>query len=118
MPSTGSPIPPLSRRIVKTRDQGRCLRCGCPTRNGEWHHRRSRRVRGEHRHCVCNGVWLCNTCHRDVHSHPTESLESGFIVSGFIDLPGSIPIQAHYGIVLLDCHGFFNYYVEDKADEF
>ena len=105
----GSPIPPLSRRLVKTRDRGRCLRCGSPTRYGEWHHRRSRSVKGLHRHSACNGVWLCHTCHRQVHKQPLDAKADGFIVSRYVDNPGEVPVKAWHGWVLLDDHGFFTY---------
>lgn len=105
----GNQIPPLSRRLVKTRDQGRCVRCGSPARNGQWHHRRSRGERLPHRHCPCNGVWLCPTCHRFVHQNPASAQDTGFIVRRHIEDPRTVPTSTWYGLVIFDCDGFFNH---------
>jgi 5-methylcytosine-specific restriction protein A len=112
----GTAIPALARRLVKTRDKGRCLRCGSPTRNGEWHHRRSRRVTGPHRHHPCNGVWLCHTCHTWAHKHPDEARNEGLIVSQFIEDPGTIPVLTWHGLVMLDCDGFFTHVPEELLE--
>jgi hypothetical protein len=47
-------IPTASREAVKSRDTGRCVRCWGV--GSEWHHRRSRSVRDEHRHCPCGST--------------------------------------------------------------
>lgn len=96
-------IPTRSREIVLERDK-RCVRCGA---SGlvQWHHRRSRRVTGTHQHCVCNGVLLCPTCHREVHANPQESNQRGLIVSSYIDEPASIPVKTYRGWVTHDCSG-------------
>lgn len=112
-----SHIPALSRRLVKTRDKGRCVRCGCPTREGEWHHRRSRRVSGKHRHCACNGVWLCHTCHVAVHQNPEDARLYGFIVSQFVKDPGTIPVLTWYGVVTMDCQGFFTHFKSSDTEQ-
>lgn len=98
-------IPTWSRTTVKKRDKERCFRCGCPTLVGQWHHRRSRGVRGPHRHCPCNGVWLCPTCHRQVHDNPEQARLEGLIVSRSETDPGSVPALSWYGVLTLDCKG-------------
>lgn len=70
-----------------------------------------------HRHCPCNGVWLCNTCHRDVHDNPFESRETGFIVSRSIAEPGTVTVDAHYGTVLLLCDGWYTHEIHTVNGE-
>jgi hypothetical protein len=82
-------IPTKQRLLVKNREQGRCAMC--QLRGAEWHHRRSRRVRDEHRHCACNGLWLCGTCHRWAHAEPVRSLPWGFVVSQYEATPFLVP---------------------------
>lgn len=98
-----TPIPTASRNTVMQRDQ-RCVRCaaGGPM---HWHHRRSRRVRGEHQHCPCNGVLLCSPCHNRVHGSVAEARDSGLIVSSFIDEPATIPVKTWRGWLTHDCAG-------------
>lgn len=98
-----SPIPTKSRALVRERDRDQCARC--TGRGSEWHHRRSRSVRDEHRHCACNGVWLCHTCHAWVHAHPFDARALGLIVSRH-----SVPTEkqmehALFGWVRLTCDG-------------
>jgi hypothetical protein len=102
-------IPEAARTIVRHRAHGRCERCGSPAPNGEWHHRRSRSVRDEHRHCPCNGLWLCQADHQWVHAHPFEARQTGFIVSRFTPEPGSIALTSPWGIRLHDCQGGTQY---------
>jgi 5-methylcytosine-specific restriction protein A len=96
-----SPIPTKSRQAVRARDRQRCVRCAG---NGtEWHHRRSRSVRDPHTHCTCNGVLLCSTCHRWVHSHPFEARAVGLIVSRYRE-PSKMQVEhALLGWVWLTC---------------
>ena len=96
-------IPPESRELVFTRDHGLCARCFMPGQ--EWHHRRSRRVRGPHQHCPCNGVLLCQFCHRWAHNHPEEAQERGFIVSIYEDHPASVPQRRPDGWWITLCDG-------------
>lgn len=96
-------IPPESREAVFTREHGLCARCFMP--GSEWHHRRSRRVRGEHRHCPCNGVLLCHHCHRWAHRGPTEAGANGWIVSIYEDVPASVPQHRPDGWWLTLCDG-------------
>lgn len=102
-------IPDSSRDQVKQRERWRCARCHTPCPNGEWHHRRSRLVRDRHRHCPCNGVLLCGTCHRWVHAHPVEARATGFIVSKFTSEPATVPIQNPLGVRWQDCEGGTRY---------
>jgi 5-methylcytosine-specific restriction protein A len=78
---SGTQIPTQQRKRVKQRDGGRCARCQMV--GAQWHHRRSRRVRDAHRHCACNGVWLCPTCHKWAHSEVFEATAWGFVLSQF-----------------------------------
>jgi hypothetical protein len=88
-------IPEESRRLVEQRQQMRCLGCGG---NGyEWHHRRSRRVRESHRHCACNGVLLCRTCHSAAHGHHESGRDRGLIVSQWVDEPFMVPVTDPMG---------------------
>lgn len=104
-------IPTLSRVRVKERDKERCFRCGSPTKAGQWHHRRSRGVIAPHRHCPCNGVWLCPTCHRQVHANPEQAKQEGLIVGRHVEDPGSVPALAWYGVLTLQCDGNFSHFV-------
>lgn len=103
----GNDIPEARREQVKNRDLSRCFRCGGP--GAEWHHRRSRSVRDEHRHCACNGVWLCRTCHRWAHANPFEARAVGLIVSRYQPQPGAEPAVARFGTLFLLCNGKFRY---------
>lgn len=99
---------------MKGRELGQCLRCGSPAPNGDWHHRRGKSVKDEHTHCPCNGVWLCRTCHSDVHLHPFNSRTDGFIVSRAVADPGTAPVKSHFGTLLMNCDGSFTYYIEES----
>lgn len=92
-----NPIPPLSRTLVKNREQERCARCGVLSPRGQWHHRRRRAVRDEHTHCPCNGVWLCITCHTWVHANPFMARQRGFIVSAHVSEPFGVPVATPWG---------------------
>lgn len=61
-------------------------------------------------------MWLCGTCHRDVHRGPQQAQDDGFIVSAYVEDPGTIPLRTWYGLVTLDCHGFFNYVTEERSE--
>lgn len=100
----GVAIPASSRALVNTRDEWRCVRCNMP--GNEWHHRRGRAVDDEHQHCACNGIVLCATCHRWVHSHPLIARIMGWIVSRAVRAPGTVPVSTQqHGWVLLSCDG-------------
>lgn len=103
-----SAIPTASRLLVVERDLHRCCRCKMPTA-GHFHHRRSRSEIDDHTHCPCNGVYLCPTCHTWAHSHPTEAMKAGFIVSRYVQFPGSIPVVTPWGTRLHDCDGTVRY---------
>jgi len=103
----GTVIPTKRREQVKARERMQCARC--PGIGVQWHHRRSRKVRGDHRHCSCNGVWLCHTCHTWVHSHPELARIAGFIVSSHELYPGSVPVLMWRGRFYLDCEGRYQF---------
>lgn len=96
-----SQIPQSSRQAVYERDNYQCQRCG--VRGQHWHHRRTRAVKDEHQHCACNGITLCDDCHRWVHAHPEQARTEGFIVSRYTTHPGDTPIQTIYGPKHLEC---------------
>lgn len=98
-------IPTASRLAVQARDKGRCVMCG--GQGSEWHHRRTRATKDQHRHEACNGIWLCKTDHDFAHSHPLEARASGWIVSKFISDPSSVPVETWHGLVYLTCEGGF-----------
>jgi hypothetical protein len=101
-------IPTRSRHLVRQRDMVRCGRCGSPTTLGQWHHRRTRGEVRPHRHCPCNGVWLCPACHVRVHQNPEASRDLGFIVSRHEDDPRQWPIKMWHGWVMLTCDSDFS----------
>jgi hypothetical protein len=108
-------IPERSRRLVRVRQNNQCARCstGNPS---EWHHRRSRSVRDTHRHCPCNGVLLCKSCHDWVHAHPFEARALGLIVSRHVAEPGSVPVSAPFTprTILLACDGEMEWSNEEE----
>lgn len=90
---------------MRVRDYERCVRCYTPTKNGQWHHRRSRSVVGECQHETCNGIYLCHECHAWVHAHPFEARARGWIVSRAAN-PCEMPVYTEqFGWVLLDHEG-------------
>lgn len=88
-------IPEEQYQEVALRHGGRCLRCGGA--GTDFHHRRSRRVRDEHTHHPCNGIWLCRTCHSWVHRHPALAQDKGWIVSQWVAEPGTKKVKAFTG---------------------
>lgn len=106
-------IPQSRRDQVQERDKMRCCRCGVPAPQGQWHHRRSRSVVELHRHCSCNGVWLCRTCHMDVHKNPERSMDEGFIVRRSVLEPATVPLHTTWGTRSLDCKGNYTYLPDD-----
>jgi len=100
-----NPIPTSARELIYQRDRGRCVRCGA--RGSALHHRRRRAISDEHTHCACNLVTLCNSCHPDVHSHPSVSKPTGFIVSAW-KWPGREKVSTFlYGWAQPTCDGMW-----------
>ncbi len=100
-------IPESARTQVRVRARHRCERCGAPAPQGHWHHRRSRRIVDVHTNCPCNGVWLCGTCHRDVHANPFTARTTGWIVSAWEARPTAVPVRTPWGERIHDCDGGF-----------
>lgn len=97
-------IPTWSRLTVSNRSLRRCERCGGP--GSQWHHRRGRSVVDEHRHCPCNGVWLCHTCHLWCHQNPALAKDEGFIVMRNAQQPSTYGFAHYQGRwVKPDCSG-------------
>lgn len=100
----GNPIPISSRKLVHSRDGGRCMRCGGG--QVELHHRRGRAVRDEHTHCGCNLVSLCSVDHAWVHANPAEAMRQGWLVTREASRPGIALLHTtSYGWALLTCDG-------------
>lgn len=112
-----SAIPEHSRAVVRNRAKHRCERCAVPAPNGHWHHRRGRSVRDQHQHCACNGVWLCSTCHRWVHEHPTLARDEGFLMSRHVTEPGAIPLQTPWGTRVHGCDGTYLFRLQSTEVE-
>lgn len=108
-----SNIPEKSRTLVRTRARHRCERCRASAVNGHWHHRRSRRVKDQHTHCPCNGVWLCGPCHIDVHAHPAMAREGGWVLSQWVEEPGTVPIAGRTTPIRLGCLGGFTFVFDE-----
>lgn len=68
-------IPLSTRRAVRHRDHGRCVRCGLA---GTEQHHRVRRRDGGHR--LSNLVLLCHDCHKTITENPLTAKLSGYIV--------------------------------------
>lgn len=103
MPDRDREIPEESRALVRQRDMTLCARCN--GRGTDWHHRRSRRVRAAHRHCACNGLWLCRTCHSWAHLNPAEARAEGMVVWQWVDEPMSVPHRRFDGWWVAGCDG-------------
>lgn len=100
---TDTAIPTRSRDLVRARQGGRCFRCQAPA--NQWHHRRTRAVNRPHRHCPCNGVLLCPTCHQWAHRYPVKAKAVGLIVTTTVDEPDTIPMHGLWGWIRLSCGG-------------
>jgi hypothetical protein len=101
--SRSNKVSPTFRALVRDRSRGRCFRCNGP--GVDWHHRRSRRVVLPHRHCPCNGLWLCRTCHDEAHAEPERARVNGVIVSQWMDEPSMVPVMDAHGWWQLLCNG-------------
>lgn len=115
MPDEDREIPEESRRLVEQRENMRCI--SCMARGYEWHHRRSRRVREAHRHCACNGVLLCRSCHIAAHSHHESGRDRGLIVSQWVDEPFMVPVVDAMGrFWQLTCDGRIHPLSSDQVE--
>lgn len=61
----------------------------------------------EHRHCACNGVWLCATCHSWAHNRPLRAKAEGYIVQPQF-FPYLVPVWAVDSWWMLDHDGNAN----------
>lgn len=109
-------VPTRVREIVRQREAGadgtvpRCLRCG--GKGSEYAHRRTRSEHSVHRHCPCNGMYLCHTCHQVwAHHQPAAAMAEGFMVSRFEAEPGKVPVKSWYGWIYLLCDGDIRFHV-------
>lgn len=100
-------IPLKTRTLVRERDKELCIRCH--GRGSQWHHRRSRGVIRPHRHCPCNGLWLCRTCHTYVHSNPVSARNLGLILEREEDLPFELPVRTWDGWRYHLCDGTYEW---------
>lgn len=100
------------RLAIHLRSGGLCELCGDPisVASMEGHHRRSRSVPGDHRHCPCNALALCGRCHHgpQVHAGPTRAKEIGTIVSRHsVEEPSAVLVRLRTGRVQLNCDGTY-----------
>lgn len=83
------------RRLTWKRDGGQCARCWSTWRL-HLHHRRIKGIGGDprpHTDCACDGVTLCERCHKWVHEEGRAEAEAtGYIVSRSQPFPGSVSI--------------------------
>lgn len=63
----------------------------------------------EHRHCPCNGVWLCGVCHSTVHRSPEAARKDGWIVGRFVDKPFLVPANTTWGLRHHLCEGTYEF---------
>jgi hypothetical protein len=67
----------IATLVLLQRDGGRCVVCRRPLNNNmERHHRKRRRDGGDR---FSNVIGLHTTCHSQVHAHPTDSRDNGWI---------------------------------------
>lgn len=82
-----------ARKRVLERDEGMCVKCGDMAEHV--HHRVTRGMGGsKDEHLWFSPemlVSLCFRCHREIHDHPAESYESGFLVRHWGD-PGEVTL--------------------------
>lgn len=106
----------MTRERVFQRDGFRCLRCGTTSPGvGGWsiHHRQGRGGANPDR--ASNLVLLCGSgttgCHGEVHAHPAESYDTGWMVRRLGDDDTTeVPLQTLTGrlICLSDDYDVFN----------
>ena len=87
-----------SKRLVEARDGEKCLKCLGPAT--AVHHRKVRGSGGsgdpEVNYGLANLVSVCEECHREIHLHPANSYENGFLVHSWED-PAKIPLTVKPG---------------------
>lgn len=83
-----------TRRLVKDRDRGRCLRCGA--RAEQIHHRRPR-GRGGSSLAAANQpdnlVSLCSRCHEHIERNRLEAYASGWLLKHTVQSPAEVPLK-------------------------
>ena len=73
-----------AKRIVRSRDQERCHKCGRRNSNLDVHHRKPKQMGGadaKTTYGLANLVSLCRDCHSWVHQHPEEAMSVGLLLS-------------------------------------
>lgn len=96
-----SAIPTRTRQLVRERDGGQCIRCGCP--GTEISHRKRRREGG---HEMSNLCLACGPCHRGwAHANPQAAMDTGFMISVHGPDPQTVPIKTFYGWAILTDDG-------------
>lgn len=92
---TPDPVWLEARAATIYRAHGRCERCR-GNDGSEVHHRQGRRIANPH--ALANLVLLCAGCHRFVHSYPTESYLTGWLVHhNGVDEPCEVPLTDRRG---------------------
>jgi len=69
-----------------------------------------------HRHCPCNGIWLCHTCHKHLHKNPEQATRLGFIVTSYEAQPFNVPVWTTWGWRYHDCNGGFEWVENPPVD--
>lgn len=109
--------PDQAKDAVRTRDGGRCQKCGRSVANipASIHHRRPRGmggVRNRRLDIPSNMVVLCGTgttgCHGWLEHHRQDATRDGWLISKMSrDDPAEVPVRTYRGWVLLDDEGGF-----------
>lgn len=50
---------------------------------------------------------MCQTCHRTVHAHPVPARDTGWVVSQWVEVPGTVPVTTPWGDRTHHCDGKF-----------
>ena len=79
-PRKSTVIPTTVRAEVEARSGGVCEWPSCPELATDLHHLLMRSQGGEH--TLTNLRALCRSHHRNIHDHPAQSYESGWLIRG------------------------------------
>lgn len=96
-------VPENIKKMVLRRAGARCECCGKARVGMQYHHRRPKGMGGSRdvqTHTPQNVALACDTCHRDIHTHPRQAREHGWIVRQGAD-PRRVPLTLHDGRVVL-----------------
>lgn len=90
------------RKQVIERDDGGCVRCGREAQHV--HHRKLKGIGGtgddKLKYGFANLISLCFECHSEIHAHPADSYNAGYLVHSWDD-PATVFIVAKLGVLTL-----------------